>query len=358
VIYMIKKGLDSVFRVLEPTFAEINEGRPNPQSDLQPSALRWFRIYRDFFVPKEAHDVVFLKVRIAILCRKGFEIMDITDFKSVTIPQLHNPRYKKLAKRCRSCRPISMFRSSMEEFLLCYDKFGLYVDMGGDPIPTKDTIEWEGTAEHVACHPPYVLIFDLRFIEVRRIDTGSLCQVIRGNDLRCTWNGYGSSIPPPEPDSDGTCGDAPVPRSSVCGVMRADDSADVGLQRVFELVPTVPTVFHFSPETRSSCYQPNIDSDHISTKYGQSTLNPECDLKKADRTSPMLCKHIRSIVRWTSSLFSGRNRRSALERTATSPSNPIISRSRHVGHDKTPSPYHATSKGLALPLNHQQLFKI
>jgi len=140
--------------------------------------------------------------------------------------------------------------------------------MGGDPILTKDTIKWEGIAEHVACHPPFVFIFDLRFIEVRRIDTGSLCQVIHGNDLRCTWNGYGSSIPLPEPDVDGTCGDAPVPRSSVCGAMRADEGAGVVLQRIFELVPAV---FRLFPETPSSCYQRIIDSDHISTKYGRST---------------------------------------------------------------------------------------
>lgn len=95
--------MDSVFRVLEPISAEINEGRLNPH-DLQPSPLRWFRIYRvrvkpilpppsvilsltstvqkDFFLPKEAHNVVFLKARIAILCRKGFEIMDITESES------------------------------------------------------------------------------------------------------------------------------------------------------------------------------------------------------------------------------------------------------------------------------------
>ena len=271
-------------------------------------------IQKDFFLPKEAHDIVFLKARIAVLCRKGFEIMDLTEsesafishlicfsltfnsFKSVTIPQFPNPRYKKLAKRCRSCRPMGMFRSSTEEFLLCYNskngrdtpsyhtlstftEFGLYVDRGGDHISTKDTIEWGGIAEHIACHPPYILVFDLRFIEVRRIDTGSLCQVIRGKDLQCTWNGYGSSTPLPEPDSDGSRGDAPVPRSSVCGAMRADDGADVVLQRVFELVPTVPTVFHFYPDTRRSCYERNIDSDHMSTKLGQSTLNPEFDLK-------------------------------------------------------------------------------
>jgi hypothetical protein len=301
--------------------------------------------------------------------------LTINSFKSVTIPQFHDPRYKKLAKRCRSCRPMGIFRPSMEEFLLCYDskngsdtpltrtlttftEFGLYVDGSGNPILTKDTIEWKGTAEHVACHPPYVLIFDSRFVEVRRIDTGLLCQVIRGNDLRCTWNGYGSSIPLPEPDSDGTCGDTPVPRSSVCGAMRADDSADVVSQRVFELVPTVPTVSHFFPEIRSSCYQRDIDSDHISTKFGRSTLNPECDLKNADRTFPMPCKQSRSIVRWMFSLFSGRNRRSAQPLHPRIPSFHALDMS-DTTRRHHPLKDHATSKGLApLPLNRQRLFKI
>ena len=39
-------------------------------------------------------------------------------FNSVIIPQKEDP---KLAKRCESCRPMGMFRSNKDEFLLCYD---------------------------------------------------------------------------------------------------------------------------------------------------------------------------------------------------------------------------------------------
>ncbi|KAF9642598.1 hypothetical protein BDM02DRAFT_2008732 [Thelephora ganbajun] len=42
-------------------------------------------------------------------------------FRSVTIPQKEDPRLEKLAKTCESCRPMSMFRSNKDEFLLCYD---------------------------------------------------------------------------------------------------------------------------------------------------------------------------------------------------------------------------------------------
>ncbi|KAH9009063.1 CNH domain-containing protein [Lactarius hengduanensis] len=33
----------------------------------------------DFFLPSESYDLIFLKARIAILCTKGFEIMDLSD---------------------------------------------------------------------------------------------------------------------------------------------------------------------------------------------------------------------------------------------------------------------------------------
>lgn len=264
VIYMKKKGLDSVFRVLEPVVGKINEKAKAPvflssRFGLRQPRSEWFRIYRDFFLPSESYDLIFLKARIAILCTKGFEIMDLSDFKSVTIPQRDDPRHEKLAKRCESCRPMGMFRSSENEFLLCYDEFGLYVNRHGDPSRTKGTIEWEGTAEHVAWHPPYVLIFDSRFIEVRHIETGRLCQIIPGNDLRCIWDGRGGSAPPIAPGPNGTWEEAPSQEARVHGVMRSDDSAQgrVGsssagrgvAQHVFELIPTVPL---FLPEKLSS----------------------------------------------------------------------------------------------------------
>jgi hypothetical protein len=171
---------------------------------------------------------------------------------------------------------MGMFRSSENEFLLCYDgkvaqlrspsatlpylsEFGLYVNRHGDPSRTKGTIEWEGTAEHVAWHPPYILIFDSRFIEVRHVETGRLCQVIPGNDLRCIWDGRGASMPTVAPGPNGTWEEAPSQEARVHGVMRADDalqqlrSGPPGVvQHIFELIPTVPL---FLPEKLTSPLQ-------------------------------------------------------------------------------------------------------
>ncbi|KAJ7105112.1 Dbl-like domain-containing protein [Mycena crocata] len=254
VIFMKRKNIDSIFHVVEPIIDKINErakapaglgsrfGFRQPKSD-------WFRSYRDFFLPSESFDVMFLKARIAILCTKGFEIMDLLDFKSVTIPQREDPRLANLAKRCEACRPMGMFRSTDEEFLLCYNEFGLYVNKHGDPSPTRTigTVEWEGTAERVAFHAPYILLFDSRFIEVRDVETGRLAQIIPGNDMHCLWDGRGQASNSNEQNlADHRNG--VLQEARVHGVMNAPEPpAQPGrpapravAQHVFELIPTIP----------------------------------------------------------------------------------------------------------------------
>ena len=186
-------------------------------------------------------------------------------FKSVTIPQRDDPRLQSLTKRCESCKPMGMFRSSENEFLLCYDglcfalklfkhskltltpsEFGLYVDRHGDPSRTVGTIEWEGTAERVAWHPHYVLLFDSRFIEIRHVETGRLAQIIPGNDIRCIWDGRGSNVPPiGTPGPDGWSDGGPQ-EARIHAVMQATEQPGstrgtrAVAQQVFQLVPTIP----------------------------------------------------------------------------------------------------------------------
>lgn len=142
----------------------------------------------------------------------------------------------------------------------------------GDPSRTKGTIEWEGTAEHVAWHPPYILIFDSRFIEVRHVETGRLCQVIPGNDLRCVWDGRGAARPPVAAGPNGAWEEAPSQEARVHGVMRADDTS-LGragpsgvtrgvVQHIFELIPTVPLFLPeklTSPTQQSSFVHPSLN---------------------------------------------------------------------------------------------------
>ncbi|KAF8956940.1 CNH domain-containing protein [Flammula alnicola] len=275
IIYMKKKSLNSIFRVLEPVGDKINEGVKAPAGfgsrlGFRSTKSEWFRIYRDFFLPSDSFDVIFLKARIAIFCAKGFEIMNLHDFDSITIPQREDPKHAQLAKRCEASRPLGMFRSTDDEFLLCYDEFGLYVDKHGDPCRSLGTIEWEGTAERVAFHAPYILLFDSRFIEIRHVETGRLAQIIPGNEIRCTWDGRGVSThatpPIPEMGEDG------VQEAQVHFVMNSTDSVTGPggmrtrniVQHVCELIPTIPL---FPTTSQSSITAPVVPAKPMEIPY-------------------------------------------------------------------------------------------
>ena len=76
--------LESIFRVLEPVLDKINEKVKAPvgfgtRLGFRSNKSEWFRIYRDFFLPTESFDLIFLKARVVVLCAKGFEIMDLNE---------------------------------------------------------------------------------------------------------------------------------------------------------------------------------------------------------------------------------------------------------------------------------------
>lgn len=127
-------------------------------------------------------------------------------------------------------------------------EFGIYVNKHGAPSRTTGTIEWEGTAERVAMHWPYILLFDSRFIEVRHVSTGLLAQIIPGHEIRCIWDGRGTSGTAATTGAEGfhqpmnldprihAVMSAPEPLGQPGQPGRTRTVA----QHVFELVPTVP----------------------------------------------------------------------------------------------------------------------
>ncbi|KAK4686044.1 RHO1 GDP-GTP exchange protein 1/2, partial [Tremellales sp. Uapishka_1] len=248
VICMRRKGMDSIFKVLEPVLTRTVERRP--LAFLQNARPEWSRNYKDFFIPTEALHVHFLKAKLAIVCAKGFEIMDLTDLKGGPIPIFdpvkarEKPAIAELSRRCESAKPLGMYRSTEAEFLLCYDTFGIYVDRHGEPNRDFQAIEWEGRPDSIAFHPPYLLLVSAPFIEIRHIDNAKLLQIHTGSDIRCTWDGTGGMARPPV-DTPGPKGygqetSSQEPRIHIC--QRPDDykRTKQGIpQHVFELTPTL-----------------------------------------------------------------------------------------------------------------------
>jgi len=71
----------SHFYALEPVVDKINERAKEPTTGMfslfRSTKSEWFKPYKEFTLPHESFDLIFLKAKIAVLCTKGFEIMDI-----------------------------------------------------------------------------------------------------------------------------------------------------------------------------------------------------------------------------------------------------------------------------------------
>lgn len=155
-------------------------------------------------------------------------------------------------------------------------EFGLYVDKHGTPSRSGNTVEWEGTAERVAYHAPYVMIFDSRFIEVRHIETGRLAQIIPGNDIRCIWDGrgVGTNVTQTKDQDPNAVQDAQV--HAVMNVVDTPGSVAAGhrppkviAQNVVELIPTLPL---YLP---GSAPQPATDKETFISPSFFSPVTPE-----------------------------------------------------------------------------------
>lgn len=185
---------DSIITALEPVHSrERGEPQRRGLGMILGQRTEWFRDYKQFYIPTEAQNMHFLTSKLAIVCARGFEIMDVTALKGGAIPSFssdgvkNNPKLAELKNRHDTTRPLAMFRSTDAEFLLCYATFGMYVNRYGEPNRDMEAIEWEGTPDSVVFHPPYILLVSASFIEVRHIDTAKLLQIYTGSDMRCTW---------------------------------------------------------------------------------------------------------------------------------------------------------------------------
>ncbi|KAM0753197.1 hypothetical protein T439DRAFT_378904 [Meredithblackwellia eburnea MCA 4105] len=199
VIYVKKSGVkESVFKALEPvSIAERNRaaGKHGLFGIGSSKNPEWFRTYKDFFLPSFVYSFRFIKSKLAIVCAKGVEIMNLDTLRTMSTPDFshHRDEYsQKLAKRCDDSRTLGMFRLQENLFLLAYNGFCFHVDRHGEPLLRPvGVIEWESRPDQVAFQSPYIFGFSSKMIEIRNAFTGRLAQVITGREICLTYDGDG-----------------------------------------------------------------------------------------------------------------------------------------------------------------------
>ncbi|KAF9109928.1 RHO1 GDP-GTP exchange protein 2 [Mortierella sp. AM989] len=200
VITMKRKNAgESHFSALEPIENAVLGGHHRGGFSLpfgKSNKSEWFKPYTEFYVGTDSSQLLMLAKMVCVVCPKGFEILMLDNLRDTQVfPSRKGPDYAFLDLRPGSV-PISMFKISSNEFLMCYSDFAFKMSKKGELVK-KELIEWEGRPESFAVAYPYVIAFESGLIEIRHIETGALEQIILGSNIHRLY----SSVEPKRMDS-------------------------------------------------------------------------------------------------------------------------------------------------------------
>ncbi|KAI0738597.1 CNH-domain-containing protein [Daedaleopsis nitida] len=177
--------LSSTIKTLEPIEQHIR-GRAKPTfRKLLQGGNDTLRVFKEFYIPLQSSSIHFLKTKLCVGCTNGFEIVDLETLDTQGLLDPADASLEFVHKR-ENLRPLAIYRID-NEFLLCYDEFAFYVNKTGWRSRKEFMVYWEGSPTGFALHYPYVLAFEPTFVEIRHVETGSMSQIIQGNNLRCLF---------------------------------------------------------------------------------------------------------------------------------------------------------------------------
>ncbi|KAJ7509773.1 CNH domain-containing protein [Mycena galericulata] len=141
-------------------------------------------VARDFYMPHETFSVRFLsRTRLAVALNHGFGVhggFEMVDLTTANTQSLVDPDDSATDSLPTKVKPMTVFRVS-DIFLVCFDKFGFYIDKRGNMIRNDLVMRWNSTPHSFALHDPYILAFFDTQVGVWNIETAEMVQTIKGH---------------------------------------------------------------------------------------------------------------------------------------------------------------------------------
>ncbi|KAF9962840.1 RHO1 GDP-GTP exchange protein 2, partial [Modicella reniformis] len=182
----------STIKTLEPVEQDgSKKNKHSLRTMLRGGNTELFKLYKDFYIPRETNSLHFLRNTLCVGCSKGFELIDLSNLNTQDLLDFSDPTLDFVHKKDENLKPLAIYRIGSGDtftFLLCYEEFSFYVDKTGRRARNGWIIHWEGVPTFCALSLPYVIAFDPSFIEIRHVETGDLVQIIQGNNIRCLYH--------------------------------------------------------------------------------------------------------------------------------------------------------------------------
>ncbi|KAL7908441.1 CNH domain-containing protein [Trichoderma velutinum] len=128
-------------------------------------------LFKEFYLPKQTFSVHFMKSKICVASRQGFEVVSLETLETQML--LDETDASIQFALSKGPRPIHMQRVH-EEFLLNYTEFSFFVDRNGKRSRPQWQLDWSGSPQSFALSFPWIFAFESKFIELRNIETGAI----------------------------------------------------------------------------------------------------------------------------------------------------------------------------------------
>ena len=185
--YRYAKSFHSSFKVLEPIY---HTGSSKTRFGIRRGQLDYFRDFDEFYLPMQTFRINLFRTSVAVATTNAFEILTLDKKYPLSIP-CNLAECVDIAAKIKDQKPLEMLRLSEVEFLLVYEKSGIYVDNHGD-ITRSLVLDFVCKAKQaVLCEGIYLILADKNgeFIEVQDVVGGRLRQIIAGRDVRLLETG-------------------------------------------------------------------------------------------------------------------------------------------------------------------------
>ncbi|KAK3828749.1 MAG: RhoGEF Rgf2 [Benniella sp.] len=182
----------STIKTLEPIEQDgSKKNKHSLRTMLRGGNTELFKLYKDFYIPRETNSLHFLRNTLCVGCSKGFELVDLSNLNTQDLLDFSDTTLDFVHKKDENLKPLAIYRIGTGDtftFLLCYEEFSFYVDKTGRRARNGWIIHWEGVPTFCALSLPYIIAFDPSFIEIRHVETGDLVQIIQGHNIRCLYH--------------------------------------------------------------------------------------------------------------------------------------------------------------------------
>ncbi|KAL6611863.1 hypothetical protein U3516DRAFT_594132 [Neocallimastix sp. 'constans'] len=138
---------------------------------------------KTFFIKCESHAIHFLRHSLCVACSRGFKILDINSLTEKNLLNLNDISFRNIF--LSKYLPMNMFKTEKDDFLLCYDKIGFFIDKNGGHSRSNILFKWYNQPKAFAYSSPYIYTFTSDFIAIwNESDPSQPHQVITGKGIQ------------------------------------------------------------------------------------------------------------------------------------------------------------------------------